>query len=427
MQFGKRTIILGGNVGGILSLEQYEKGLHGKLKTSAKGADISLAVAEGQKIALIAFENFSDFDLYGFDQNNLNVYILKQNSIIAHGKSAAERPSDFAIYNLIRSYHESKKKQGRQETVDKSDPSPLSKTQVGSQDGDTAAGQKRNIGDFLHNIIRYDDEAIAEVNYYDKHVFSPPSPEIIPKSGSYLSEAAALKEEHRIKLNKEDSVSKSGGQRYFAFENAADKLSPAAYERGFLNGSYLVAASKPRAHTGHKRGVSTRSGLRQTEGEEEFFYTAPPHRSDLDAGNFENPASKRIKEVKEIKEIKNASVSENGEGEIVPAPVIEANFFEEVAAQIDTLMREYPHEERLEKIIPSSKWASIPLEGGGHYVIGSISDLYIVYGVPGKFDAPPAELKGSVWLPLSDPEGEGYWVLFQDASTGKSIEVTFEF
>ena len=55
-------------------------------------------------------------------------------------------------------------------------------------------------------------------------------------------------------------------------------------------------------------------------------------------------------------------------------------------------------------------------------LIGSAPD-YIAYGVPGKYgDIPPA-LEGADFVPLKAdaPTGDGFWVLFQSAETGKEI------
>jgi len=108
-----------------------------------------------------------------------------------------------------------------------------------------------------------------------------------------------------------------------------------------------------------------------------------------------------------------------------------SDFFDLVGDQIDELFATFPHDENLAKMIPDSKWVRVDYDHTGkEYLLGIINEngaiKYICYGVPGQFSkAPPKELeKFSQWLPLdlNNPE-EGYWVMFQDATTGDSIEI----
>ena len=52
---------------------------------------------------------------------------------------------------------------------------------------------------------------------------------------------------------------------------------------------------------------------------------------------------------------------------------------------------------------------------------------YICFGVPGKMDTPPDDnLKEySQWLPtdIKSPKDSGYWVMYQDAITGKNVVI----
>ncbi len=107
-------------------------------------------------------------------------------------------------------------------------------------------------------------------------------------------------------------------------------------------------------------------------------------------------------------------------------------FFEMISEQLDELFAKYPSEPNLEKVVPNSKWVKVNYEGGGReYVIGLIYELetlkYVAYGVPAKrTDSIPDSLdEYSQWLPLDskNPDGEGYFVMFQDAVTGDSLKM----
>ena len=109
------------------------------------------------------------------------------------------------------------------------------------------------------------------------------------------------------------------------------------------------------------------------------------------------------------------------------------NFYEEIKEQLDILFDRYPEETFLNEVIPNSKWIKVDYDDSGeYYVIGLIYEgqaiKFISYGVPGQFDiAPPSELSGSAqWLPLDPNKAEdlGYWLTYQDAKNGESVEVS---
>ena len=108
------------------------------------------------------------------------------------------------------------------------------------------------------------------------------------------------------------------------------------------------------------------------------------------------------------------------------------SFYDEIKGQLSLLFERYPEETFLNEIIPNSKWVKVDYEDNGQYfVIGLLYEegkvAYVCYGMPGEYTtAPPRELSGiSQWLPL-DPEKPnelGYWIMYQDAETGKNVEI----
>lgn len=110
----------------------------------------------------------------------------------------------------------------------------------------------------------------------------------------------------------------------------------------------------------------------------------------------------------------------------------DANFYEMIADQLDALFDAYPEESRLAAVVPNSRWVRVDYEGNGRvYVVGLIYELevvrYVAYGVPAYAeDNVPDGLDGySQWVPIdvTKPNGEGYFVMFQDAETGESIRL----
>ena len=107
-------------------------------------------------------------------------------------------------------------------------------------------------------------------------------------------------------------------------------------------------------------------------------------------------------------------------------------FYERINYQIDKMFAQNREETVLNEILPNSKFCRVEFEDkSGYYVFGIIYDngipKYLCYGVPAKYgDTPPTELSNLYqWLPLNtnDEFGDGYYMMYQDANTGKNISV----
>ena len=98
--------------------------------------------------------------------------------------------------------------------------------------------------------------------------------------------------------------------------------------------------------------------------------------------------------------------------------------------ELEDIFLRFPSDETLIKLFPESKWVRVYYEKEKYYVVGVISEngvqKYICYGVPGEYSKyAPKELKGyCCFVPKSifDLTGEGYWMMFQDAITGKCVK-----
>ena len=111
-------------------------------------------------------------------------------------------------------------------------------------------------------------------------------------------------------------------------------------------------------------------------------------------------------------------------------------FLERLRPQIDKMFEENPSETNLQELIPSSKWVKVEYEDDGDfYVLGLIYDedqniKYVCYGVPAVFEEEaPKELSGyPIWLSIDkdDPNGFGYWLTYQDASTGQPVRAIMD-
>ena len=80
-------------------------------------------------------------------------------------------------------------------------------------------------------------------------------------------------------------------------------------------------------------------------------------------------------------------------------------------------------------MFPDSVFVKVPYSKEKFYVVGLVKELgvekYICYGVPSTYSAePPKALKGyASFIPLSlfNLHGDGFWIMFQDAISGKCI------
>ena len=107
------------------------------------------------------------------------------------------------------------------------------------------------------------------------------------------------------------------------------------------------------------------------------------------------------------------------------------NFYNEIASQLDEILKNNPKENNLIAMIPNSQWAKINyFNKEGYYCIGIIKDnkevKYIGYAMPSKIGLPPPEdiNEYAQFLPIGDGEN-GYYVVYQDAQNGDSIKVNF--
>ncbi len=104
-------------------------------------------------------------------------------------------------------------------------------------------------------------------------------------------------------------------------------------------------------------------------------------------------------------------------------------YLKKVQKELDAIFLSYPEEENLTKLFLGSKWSKIYYKQDKFYVVGLITldcnQQYICYGIPATYsNLPPEPLKDCAqFIPKSifNMHGEGYWIMFQDAYTGKCV------
>lgn len=107
----------------------------------------------------------------------------------------------------------------------------------------------------------------------------------------------------------------------------------------------------------------------------------------------------------------------------------EKPFYLTAKPELDKLFLTFPPFDALSGIFPDGKFVKINYSEKDYYVVGVVkekgSPKYICYGVPAVYSpTPPKELDGYCsFIPLSifSLDGDGFWMMFQDAVTGESI------
>ncbi len=116
-----------------------------------------------------------------------------------------------------------------------------------------------------------------------------------------------------------------------------------------------------------------------------------------------------------------------------PQPNETGNFYSLIQPQLDELFEKFPHYKELEDMVENTEWVKVNYsQDGQHYILGKLYDGQVVthlcYGIPAssRQTAPPSTLTDYCqWLPtnLNDPNGAGYWVMYQNAETGENIKM----
>ncbi|MCI8487468.1 MAG: hypothetical protein HFE36_01995 [Clostridia bacterium] len=206
---------------------------------------------------------------------------------------------------------------------------------------------------------------------------------------------------------KDNAISEVNYFEYSARENEPEyhydeRLSPSEMQRRYLSGRF-----------GEVRGAEQRE-VRTEQSEPRSAAYKP---------RLEPVAEKRVRDESAAATIEVKSASRYTVEEAVSAVKTGADFYSSVRRDIEKLFSSCEKFEPLERALPDTRWVKVDYDSSGRYyvvgLIGSAPD-FIAYGVPGKYGAVPASLKGADFVPLGEEKsGEGFWVLFQSAQTGK--------
>ena len=254
---------------------------------------------------------------------------------------------------------------------------------------------ERNINDYFLDILPqdYDDGKIAEVNYYKSNLTRPEPLRPEPLRPEQIHRERQSPEQTRQEPPRSEQT-RQEPQRPEQTRQEPQRPEQAHGERPhFAQGGGVKGGESKRG--GQSRGENARAAAETAASD---VRAEDPPLTDDDYGTKKAP------------ELGSAS------------------FYDGVADQLEKLFEKSERYGALEKLLPGSRWIRVDYdESGRYYLVGLIGDpvRYICYGVPGEYSpSPPPELAGYCqWLALdaSDPSGKGFWIMYQDASTGKSV------
>lgn len=102
------------------------------------------------------------------------------------------------------------------------------------------------------------------------------------------------------------------------------------------------------------------------------------------------------------------------------------DFYSRMQGDIEKIFASYPKDSDLEEVLVGSRFVKIEYGERAYYAFGVLyiggNPAYICYGVPSlNAEQPPKSLKGfSSYIPCKNG---GYWMTYQDAKTGVSVDV----
>lgn len=167
--------------------------------------------------------------------------------------------------------------------------------------------------------------------------------------------------------------------------------------------------------------------------EDEPHYNLKPSKDENDECQIQE--TNNDLKVNELSNSSNVYAEENNLNQVDTLNKESEKFLQLITDQLDDMFKTYPEDDVIMKIIPNSKIIKVTdTIDQSPYILGVIYEngeiKYLLYGVPCKYnDTPPKELgENYQWLPLNtdDPMSDGYYLLYQDASSGKIVPIIVE-
>ena len=180
----------------------------------------------------------------------------------------------------------------------------------------------------------------------------------------------------------------------------------------------------------YERAYESGAAVRETEKEEKERLAGGEDAQDSCAVQSDESGKgggdKSGKREKRSRVTQTASVKNSGE-EPTEGGLAGGDYYTRMEGDIEKIFSTYPKESALERAVEGSRFAKISYGENKYYVFGVLTvegkPRYLCYGVPAK-DAqkpPPSLRECATYIAVS--ETAGYWMTYQDAATGVSIQI----
>lgn len=415
MVFEKKLIILTGD-GGAKGTLKTERNAYG-LKCEINAYNIGKKSGSGYFLAVKEDDSVKEYPL-GISLEGGKEILLSENTAVSKAHFVIyEAGKDALLYGTLNRNRlwKGNLPNGRKREVH-GEKTAIDESKINKAEKEEFRFSKRSetFLDIFPSEGGYDDNAVAEVNYYAAD---------FGKDALTGEKNPTCKAENNYEEKKQEAVYNDQGIRVEYIRGAKPegevKLRISDLQYAFLKDYEKKISIKlnPEEDRTIKRDeeVSPRgTGVKNTK---------KSLRNSVSSGV--NVFMRRMDALSKGSSVLVPSVSEENEAFIRGR---ELSYYEQVSDQIEKLFTEGTRETELESLMPHTKWVRVDFSGDGRfYVVGLVGDKpdYICYGLPADYSPePPDEISGYCgWLPLDvkNPQGKGYWLLYQDADTGESV------
>ena len=415
MVFEKKLIILTGD-GGAKGTLKTERNAYG-LKCEINAYNIGKKSGSGYFLAVKEDDSVKEYPL-GISLEGGKEILLSENTAVSKAHFVIyEAGKDALLYGTLNRNRlwKGNLPNGRKREVH-GEKTAIDESKINKAEKEEFRFSKRSetFLDIFPSEGGYDDNAVAEVNYYAAD---------FGKDALTGEKNPTCKAENNYEEKKQEAVYNDQGIRVEYMRGAKPegevKLRISDLQYAFLKDYEKKISIKlnPEEDRTIKRDeeVSPRgTGVKNTK-----------KRLRNSVASGVNGFMRRMDALSKGSSVLVPSVSEENEAFIRGR---ELSYYEQVSDQIEKLFTEGTRETELESLMPHTKWVRVDFSGDGRfYVVGLVGDKpdYICYGLPADYSPePPDEISGYCgWLPLDvkNPQGKGYWLLYQDADTGESV------
>lgn len=484
MKFEKKLIILSGtnDCKGTISIERNAFGVKCALNTynipDLKSGQYVLAIKSKAETQLKELGNVGKVSVRFDLKNDTDINVL--HCVLFSSSSSADVPLIYGTNDSKKVWMSNMMDGIRSKEVDAKKENAIQSMSENTSQGAAQikfSGRPKELEKYFLDIFpnldsNYQDNAIAEINYYPSNLYSTPVIEASKIIDSAIEASENMKTENSKVLMRE-SIS-SGGS------------TPTDYQKSYIN-SLLSGVKSIESQSEIKKEIpldnnfikryamgntqTSTFAVNQSENCRQQNYSAPDKRNTIQGNSIRDRQvvnnSNSIRNMSQ--NTKNTSYNEVAmtvdsstnviNGNIVSSIVMPhsvgatpippaskynmtqlanqpeiskpkpLSFYEQVKDQVEKLFKMYPEQSQLTNLMPNTKWVKVDFDSNGKYyvvgIIGSKPD-YLCYGVPGKYSStPPESLDGYCqWFPLDiqNAVGDGFWLMYQDALSGESVK-----